>query len=145
MTQSHRGQIEKVFGILEEEITLLKELKEPGSDVRTYARGLDRVLLKKIKIITELRERLLNYTGHLETEENMSKLLAHNRELSNQTAIETETDDMPSFILRTSELGPDGNLVDDILKGACEEKDIGALIDTDDDGAAFSNVDLLDD
>ena len=56
---------------------------------------------------------------------------------------------MPSSI-QTGEPGPSGNLVDDILNGAYEDKDIGAPIDTEellggDDGAAFGNVDMLDD
>lgn len=59
-------------------MTLLNEVDKPGSDVETYARGLDRVLLKKIEIITDLRERLLNFYSHLKTEEHMSKLFERN-------------------------------------------------------------------
>ena len=57
---------------------MLNEVDKPGSDVETYARGLDRVLLKKIEIITDLRERLLNFYSHLKTEEHMSKLFERN-------------------------------------------------------------------
>ena len=57
---------------------MLNEVYKPGSDVETYARGLDRVLLKKIEIITDLRERLLNFYSHLKTEEHMSKLFERN-------------------------------------------------------------------
>ena len=69
--------------------------------------------------------------------------------MANQTAAATETDEMPSSI-QTGEPGPSGNLVDDILNGAYEDKDIGEPINTEellggDDGAAFGNVDLLDD
>ena len=59
-------------------MTLLNEVDKPGSDVETYAKGLDRVLLKKIKIITDLRERLLNFYSHLKTEEHMSSLYERN-------------------------------------------------------------------
>jgi len=59
-------------------MTLLNEVDKPGSDVETYAKGLDRVLLKKIEIITALRERLLNFYSHLKTEEHMSKLFERN-------------------------------------------------------------------
>ena len=67
-----------MVGIVKEEMTLLNEVDKPGSDVETYARGLDRVLLKKIEIITDLRERLLNFYSHLKTEEHMSKLFERN-------------------------------------------------------------------
>jgi len=59
-------------------MTLLNEVDKPGSDVETYAKGLDAVLLKKIEIITDLRERLLNFYSHLKTEEHMSKLFERN-------------------------------------------------------------------
>ena len=63
-------------------MTLLNEVDKPGSDVEVYAKGLDRVLLKKIKIITDLRERLLNFYSHLKTEEHMSKLYERNQALA---------------------------------------------------------------
>ena len=70
-------------------MTLLNEVDKPGSDVETYARGLDRVLLKKIEIITDLRERLLNFYSHLKTEEHMSKLFERNQAMAEETAAAT--------------------------------------------------------
>ena len=70
-------------------MTLLNEVDKPGSDVETYARGLDRVLLKKITIITDLRERLLNFYSHLKTEEHMSKLFERNQAMAEETAAAT--------------------------------------------------------
>ena len=63
-------------------MTLLNEVDKPGSDVEVYARGLDRVLLKKMQIISELREKLLNFYSHLKTEEHMSKLFERNQEMA---------------------------------------------------------------
>ena len=57
---------------------LLNEVDKPGSDVEEYAKSLDKVLLGKIKIITELRGRLVQFYGHLKTEEQMSKLYNRN-------------------------------------------------------------------
>lgn len=101
-------------------MTLLNEVDKPGSDVEVYARGLDRVLLKKIQIITDLRERLLTFFSHLKTEEHMSKLYERNQERAQQTMadsdqdIENTYDHHPQFKAATSS----GNLVDDILNGA---------------------------
>lgn len=67
---------------MKDEMTLLNEVDKPGSDVEVYARGLDKILLKKMKIITDLRERLLNFYSHLKTEEHMSKLYERNQELA---------------------------------------------------------------
>jgi len=63
-------------------MTLLNEVDKPGSDVEVYAKGLDRVLLKKMQIISDLRERLLNFYSHLKTEEHMSKLFERNQEMA---------------------------------------------------------------
>lgn len=78
MIHSHRTHIDEVVGIVKEEMTLLNEVDKPGSDVEVYAKGLDKILLKKIQIITEIRERLLNFYSHLKTEEHMSKLYERN-------------------------------------------------------------------
>ena len=48
MIHAHRGHIDEVVGIVKDEMTLLNEVDKPGSDVEMYARGLDRVLLKKM-------------------------------------------------------------------------------------------------
>lgn len=71
-------------------MTLLNEVDKPGSDVETYARGLDAILLKKIKIITGLRERLLNFYSHLKTEEHMSRLYERNQELAQNEESEAD-------------------------------------------------------
>lgn len=63
-------------------MTLLNEVDKPGSDVEVYAKGLDKVLLKKMKIISDLREKLLNFYSHLKTEEHMSKLFERNQEMA---------------------------------------------------------------
>ena len=66
----------------------MNEVDKPGSDVEVYVKGLDKVLLKKIKIITDLREKLLNFYSHLKTEEHMSRL--YERNLNAANADETE-------------------------------------------------------
>ena len=93
LIHSHRGHIDEVVGIVKEEMTLLNEVDKPGSDVEVYARGLDRILLKKIQIISDLREKLLNFYSHLKTEEHMSKLYERNQELSNRSAAQTADQD----------------------------------------------------
>ena len=82
LIHAHRSHIDEVVGIVKEEMTLLNEVDKPGSDVEVYARGLDRVLLKKMQIISDLREKLLNFYSHLKTEEHMSKLYERNQEIA---------------------------------------------------------------
>lgn len=71
-----------MVNIVKEEMTLLNEVDQPGSDVEVYARGLDNILLRKIQIMTDLRERLLSFYSHLKTEERISKLYERNQKLA---------------------------------------------------------------
>eukprot|EP00806_Schmidingerella_arcuata_P007147 Macronucleus_7527.p1 GENE.Macronucleus_7527~~Macronucleus_7527.p1 ORF type:complete len:134 (+),score=22.23 Macronucleus_7527:1-402(+) len=133
-------------------MTLLNEVDKPGSDVEVYAKGLDRVLLKKIEIITGLRERLLKFYSHLKTEEHMSKLFERNQEMAHQSAAATEDDtDNVHESVQNGALEGSGNLVDDILNGAYQESQEQTPLDTEGDlladvnGAVINGVDLLDD
>ena len=47
-----------------------------------YAKSLDQVLLKKINIISELRDKLCSFFSHLKTEEHMSKLYERNQDIA---------------------------------------------------------------
>ena len=98
-------------------MTLLNEVDKPGSDVEVYARGLDRVLLKKMKIISDLRDKLLNFYSHLKTEEHMSKLFERNQEMAGY-----DDDQEPSADTTAANTIQMGNLVDDILNGAYENE-----------------------
>ena len=68
----------------------MNEVDKPGSDVEVYVKGLDRVLLKKMQIISDVRERLLNFYSHLKTEEHMSKLYERNQEETNIQSMDVD-------------------------------------------------------
>lgn len=55
-------------------MNLLNVVDKPGSDVEKYVSDLDRELLRKISVISKLREQLLNFHKHLKTEEKMATL-----------------------------------------------------------------------
>ena len=136
LIHSHRGHIDEVVGIVKEEMTLLNEVDKPGSDVEVYARGLDQVLLKKMQIISDLREKLLNFYSHLKTEEHMSKLFERNQEMAN-TPRGGYTDDQEASGADTAEgTMQSGNLVDDILNGAYDEGQQDLLNDDNDNDLA---------
>ena len=123
LIHSHRGHIDEVVSIVKEEMTLLNEVDKPGSDVEVYARGLDRILLKKMQIISDLRERLLNFYSHLKTEEHMSKLYERNQDMA-QSGINTDQEADTQVSQNQSHNPPgetSGNLVEDILNGAYDE------------------------
>jgi hypothetical protein len=48
---------------------ILKEVDKPGSDVESYIEKLDKILLKKIDMMTELRLQVLDFYKNIKTEE----------------------------------------------------------------------------
>jgi len=127
LIHSHRGHIDEVVGIVKEEMTLLNEVDKPGSDVEVYARGLDKILLQKMQIISGLRGKLLNFFSHLKTEEHMSKLYERNQELvdgaaGGETDLDAETE--VTYVKPKLKSEVSGNLVDDILNGAYAERQL---------------------
>lgn len=53
---NHRQHIDDVVLIVKDEMNLLDQVDQPGSDVEQYVTDLDRILLNKIDIISKLRE-----------------------------------------------------------------------------------------
>lgn len=53
---------------------ILKEVDKPGSDVQNYVEKLDKILISKIEIMTNLRRQLLDFYKNIKTEEQMLKL-----------------------------------------------------------------------
>lgn len=70
----HNQACKSSIKIVEDEMKLLKSVDKPGSDVEKYVIELDRILEKKIKMMTELRSKALNFYKNLKTEETMAKL-----------------------------------------------------------------------
>ncbi|OMJ73142.1 hypothetical protein SteCoe_28238 [Stentor coeruleus] len=70
---SHRQHIDNMVGIIKDEMGILHEVDQPGSDVDEYATALRSMLEQQILCITEIKNKLENFTSHLRTEEEMSR------------------------------------------------------------------------
>ena len=53
---------------------ILKDVDKPGSDVENYVEKLDKILEKKIEMMTDLRRRVLDFYKNIKTEEQLAKL-----------------------------------------------------------------------
>ena len=60
--------------LVKQEMMLLHEVDQPGSDVEDYVNKLDSILVHKMQIISDVRTKLLTFHKHLKTEEVLSKL-----------------------------------------------------------------------
>ena len=65
----HNTSCKKSIKIVEEEMSILKEVDKPGSDVEAYVVKLDKILLQKIEMMTGLRKTLLDFYRNIKTEE----------------------------------------------------------------------------
>ena len=70
----HNASCKKSIKIVEEEMAILKEVDKPGSDVEAYVEKLDKVLIRKIEMMTELRKQVLDFYKNIKTEEQMASL-----------------------------------------------------------------------
>eukprot|EP00741_Cyanophora_paradoxa_P011023 tig00020553_g10655.t1 len=70
---AHRQQIDDVMELVKEEMQLLNEVDQPGSAIDEYVGKLDHILVRKMQVIQDLRERLANFTMHLQEEERMNR------------------------------------------------------------------------
>ena len=82
MINGHRRHIDEIVDLVKQEMVLLNDVDKPGSDVEEYVNNLDRLLLEKIDLITNMRYNLITFHTHLKTEECMSKLYQQQQNLN---------------------------------------------------------------
>lgn len=68
-------------------MAILKEVDKPGSDVENYVMKLDKVLIKKIDMMNDLRRQLLDFYKNIKTEEQMAKLF-HEMQVPSEGSLE---------------------------------------------------------
>lgn len=74
LISSHRHHIDDVVDLVKQEMMLLHEVDQPGSEVEDYVTKLDGILVLKMQHIMTIRNKLLRFHKHLKTEEVLSKL-----------------------------------------------------------------------
>eukprot|EP00164_Ancoracysta_twista_P000259 GFYU01000365.1.p1 GENE.GFYU01000365.1~~GFYU01000365.1.p1 ORF type:complete len:678 (-),score=167.41 GFYU01000365.1:281-2314(-) len=68
---AHREQIDEIMELVKDEMRLLNEVDQPGSAIDEYVGNLDKILLKKIDVISNLRSKLSVFQAHLKEEEKL--------------------------------------------------------------------------
>ena len=58
MIITHRAHIDEQVNAVREEMSLLNEVDKAGSDVERFVVDLDKILAKKMKMISDLRGKL---------------------------------------------------------------------------------------
>lgn len=55
-------------------MAILKNVDKPGSDVENYVEQLDKILVRKIEMMVDLRRHVLDFYKNIKTEEILAKL-----------------------------------------------------------------------
>lgn len=74
LISNHRHHIDDVVDLVKQEMMLLHEVDQPGSEVEDYVVKLDSILVMKMQKIMDIRTKLLSFHKQLKTEEVLSKL-----------------------------------------------------------------------
>lgn len=73
LISAHRSHIDDIVGIVKDEISILHDVDQPGSDVDEYINALKTMLDQKMNHIRSIQSKLETFTMHLRTEEEISK------------------------------------------------------------------------
>ena len=57
----HRKHIDNIVDLVKQEMALLKNVDKPGSDVEEYVNDLDKLILKKIDFMHQMRQQLVEF------------------------------------------------------------------------------------
>jgi Mg2+ and Co2+ transporter CorA len=74
MISSHRKHIDDAVELAGQEMELLNEVEQPGSDIQKYALALDKILGQRMREIAQIRERLHQFYKDVKTEEVLTEL-----------------------------------------------------------------------
>ena len=74
LINGHIKHNDDLVDLVKNEMSLLNDVDNPGSDVESYVNHLDKLLLQKIDMIHSIRQNLIDFHTHLKTEVSMSKL-----------------------------------------------------------------------
>ena len=58
---THRNHIDNVVDIVKKDMALLQLIDQPSSDVETYVKQLDAILIQKVEMIGKVREKLVKF------------------------------------------------------------------------------------
>jgi len=73
VTNSHKEQIDSEVETVKDEMKLLYEVQKPNSDIKQYVETLHSILDQKIKMMTQLRNKVEQFGEHLLQEELLSE------------------------------------------------------------------------
>jgi len=75
-------------------MAILKDVDKPGSDVENYVEKLDKILVRKIEMMVDLRRNVLDFYKNIKTEEELARLY---QTMQSVECVEEEADYMEEY------------------------------------------------
>ena len=67
----HKQHVDEIINCEKVEMNLISEVDKSGSDVEDYVQQLDKMLIKKMQMITTMRKKLIDFNAHLQMEKTL--------------------------------------------------------------------------
>ena len=74
LIEYHKQHVNEIINIAKEEMTLISDVDKSGSDVEGYLNSLDKILLNKVQMISNLRKKLFAFNAHIQMEKGLQNL-----------------------------------------------------------------------
>lgn len=80
LIEMHKQHVDEVINVEKTEMGLISDVDKSGSDIEHYVRELDKLLLKKMSMIQNVRKKLVDFNSHLQMEK-MLQNIYHKKQL----------------------------------------------------------------
>lgn len=74
LIEMHKQHVDEVINVEKTEMGLISDVDKSGSDIEHYVRELDKLLLKKMSMIQNVRRKLVDFNSHLQMEKMLQNI-----------------------------------------------------------------------
>ena len=65
----HRAHVDSVVDVVKKDMQLLEQVDQPNSNIENYIEKLDSLLIEKMAMIAQMREKLIKFHRNVKREE----------------------------------------------------------------------------
>lgn len=74
IVQMHRSHVDSVVDVVKKDMQLLEQVDQPNSNIESYIEKLDALLIDKVAMIAQMREKLIKFHRNVKREEALQSL-----------------------------------------------------------------------
>ena len=93
----HKSHIDNMVELIKKEMTFIHEVDQPGSDIDNYTNNLDKILVKEIQTILNLRNKLSKFNIMLKDESALANVLDNDDDKFSENGFKEDENSMNSL------------------------------------------------